>query len=226
MVYSLLTGPLFYFSLLVFAAGLIVQAVRYIRGLDWKLDRVAYTAHPIPGIKGAARSIFYWLIPFGTRSWRAHPFMTIVFFVFHAGVVAIPLFLLAHTIILKDALGIAPPAMPQAISDILSWGVIVSGLFLFLRRIALPEVRILSTAHDYLVLALTILPFATGLVCRYKIAGYDLWLCLHIISAEVLLVLVPFTKLSHIVLNLLSRAQIGMDFGIKRGGMKGKGISW
>ena len=30
----------------------------------------------------------------------------------------------------------------------------------------------------------------------------------------------PFTKLSHIALFFCTRIQIGMDFGIKRGGMK------
>jgi len=34
------------------------------------------------------------------------------------------------------------------------------------------------------------------------------------------------TKLSHIILFFMSRAQLGMDFGIKRGGMKGGGATW
>jgi hypothetical protein len=41
-----------------------------------------------------------------------------------------------------------------------------------------------------------------------------------------MLAAIPFTKLSHFVLFFLSRAQIGMDFGIKRGGTKGKGLAW
>jgi len=42
-----------------------------------------------------------------------------------------------------------------------------------------------------------------------------------------MLIAVPFTKLSHFVLFFMSRGQIGMDFGIKRGGMKNpKGFAW
>ncbi|MEJ2661725.1 MAG: hypothetical protein P8Z73_13520 [Desulfobacteraceae bacterium] len=41
-----------------------------------------------------------------------------------------------------------------------------------------------------------------------------------------MLVAIPFTKLSHFLLFFLSRAQLGMDFGIKRGGMKSKGMPW
>jgi hypothetical protein len=32
--------------------------------------------------------------------------------------------------------------------------------------------------------------------------------------------------LSHVVLFFMSRGQLGMDYGIKRGGMKGKGLAW
>ena len=40
---------------------------------------------------------------------------------------------------------------------------------------------------------------------------------------------IPFTKLSHFLLFFLSRAQIGMDFGIKRGRHEKQGtglVAW
>jgi hypothetical protein len=40
-----------------------------------------------------------------------------------------------------------------------------------------------------------------------------------------MLIAIPFTKLFHVVGFFLSRAQIGMDFGIKRD-FKGKGFAW
>ena len=46
------------------------------------------------------------------------------------------------------------------------------------------------------------------------------------LCGEILLVAIPFTKLSHFLLFFLSRAQLGMDYGIKRGGMKNKGMAW
>jgi nitrate reductase gamma subunit len=48
----------------------------------------------------------------------------------------------------------------------------------------------------------------------------------HIICGEIMLIAIPFTKLSHMVMFFLSRGQLGMDYGIKRGGMKGKGLAW
>jgi nitrate reductase gamma subunit len=226
-MYAFLTGPMFYISLAVFVIGLLVRVILYIRGLDWKLDRVAYRAHPKAGFKGALRSVLVWLVPFGTRSWRVQPFTTIIFFVFHVGAVAVPLFLAAHNMILQEKMGFSFPTMGPLLADVLTWGVIIAAVFFLLRRIALPEVRNLTTAHDYLILALSAAPFVTGLVCRYTSGdAYAGWLIAHIITGELLLIAAPFTKLSHIALFFASRAQIGMDFGIKRGGMKGKGMAW
>ncbi len=225
-MYSFLTGPMFLISIGICIVGLLVRGVLYVRGLDWKLDRVAYTAHPAAGIKGAARSIFYWLVPFGTRSWRTQPFMTMVFFVFHIGIVLVFLFLPAHNIFLQQTFGFSFFTLNPTVADVLSWAVLVSAVFLVLRRISLPEVRILTTAYDYFLIAISVAPFITGLICRYNPGNYMFWMLAHIICGEILLILIPFTKLSHILLYFLSRAQLGMDFGIKRGGMKGKGMAW
>ena len=226
-MYEFLTGPMFYISIAVFVIGLLVRVILYIKGLDWKLDRVAYRAHPKAGFKGAVRSIIFWLVPFGTRSWRVQPFMTVVFFVFHIGAVAVPLFLMAHNMVLAEKFGFSFFTLNPTLADIMTWGVLVAAVLLLLRRIGLPEVRNMSTIHDYFILALSAAPFVTGLICRYAAADtYSTWLIVHIIAGELLLILAPFTKLSHIALYFMSRAQIGMDFGIKRGGLKGKEMAW
>ncbi len=84
----------------------------------------------------------------------------------------------------------------------------------------------LTTSYDIMLLCITILPFLTGFIAHTQVSSYNFWLIAHIISGEVWLIAVPFTKLSHIILFFMSRAQIGMDYGIKRGGMKGSGIVW
>lgn len=225
-MYQFITGPLLWLSFSIFFIGLIVRIVRYIRGLNWQMDRVTYTVNVSYGIKGAFRSIFFWLFPFGTRSWRTKPGMTVLFFSLHIGLIFTPVFLLAHNIILKERWGFSLPTISGTLADILTIAVFVSILFLVLRRIALPEVRILTTAYDYILLAITLAPFITGFLAAQHVPGYSFWLITHIISGEIMLIVIPFTKLSHIVLFFLSRAQLGMDYGIKRGGMKGKGLAW
>ncbi len=225
-MYEFLTGPMFWLSISICVIGMIVRLIRYFKGLHWQLDRVAYKAFPVQGLKGAWRSIYRWLLPFGTRSWRKQPFMTVIFFGFHIGAVLVPFFLLAHTVFWEEKIGFSLPALNPWVADILTWSVVISAIFLALRRIALPEVRILTTAYDYLILLLSVAPFASGLMARYEVGSYTFWLTVHILLGEVLLIAIPFTKLSHIFLFFASRAQLGMDYGIKRGGMKGKGMAW
>ena len=225
-MYEFLSGPMFWLSLGICLIGLTVRLVMYFKGLSWQLDRVAYKAYPSQGFKGAMQSIGKWLMPFGTYGWRRQPFMTVIFFGFHIGAVAVPVFLLAHNLILKDKIGISLITLNPLLADTMTWVVVVSAFFLALRRIALPEVRILTTAYDYFILCLSAAPFVTGLIARYEIGSYSFWITVHILLGEALLIAIPFTKLSHIVLFFASRAQLGMDYAIKRGGMKGKGMAW
>ena len=90
-MYQFVTGPLAWLTFAVFFIGIVVRIVKYIRGLDWKLDRVAYTEHAVYGIRGAIRSIIYWLIPFGTHSWRFYKGMTVLVFGFHIGLIFLSL---------------------------------------------------------------------------------------------------------------------------------------
>jgi nitrate reductase gamma subunit len=225
-MYEFVTGPLAWIAFATFFFGLIYRVVWYVRGLNWQMDRVAYREYPVHGFKGAARSILYWLFPYGTQSWRNNPFFTLLVFVLHIGLLLTPLFIKGHNILLQERWGFSLPTISETAADMLSIAVIVAGILLLLRRIALPEVRLISTAYDYLLLAVALAPFATGLLARYQVGSYDFWLIAHILAGEILLVAVPLTKLSHFILFFMSRAQLGMDYGIKRGGMKGKGLAW
>ena len=225
-MYEFVTGPLAWLAFLVFFIGIIVRLVFYVRGLDWKLDRVTYSVNTSYGIRGAVRSILFWLMPFGTHSWRDNPGFTILVFVLHLGLIFTPLFLLAHNIFLQERWGIRLWSMPDALADAMTIAVIVSAVLLAMRRIALPEVRIITSAYDYLMLAIAAAPFVTGLIARYAYAHSEPWLIVHVICGELFLVAIPLTKLSHFVLFFATRAQLGMVYGFKRGGMKSSGINW
>ena len=151
---------------------------------------------------------------------------TVFVYVMHIGLIATPLFLLGHTILLQERWGVAMWSMPGPLADAMTVAVLISIAMLTLRRIALPEVRIITSAYDYLMLAITAAPFVTGLIARYAYGHSEPWLIVHILCGEILLVAIPLTKLSHFVLFFATRAQLGMDYGIKRGGMKSKGINW
>ena len=225
-MYAFVTGPLAWLSFGIFFIGLLYRLVWYIRGLNWQMDRVTYSVNVAYGIRGALRSIFVWLVPFGTRSWRFYPGFTILVFVFHICLLATPIFLMGHNVLLLERFGFSLPTLPEGLADGMTLAVIVAAVFIILRRIALPEVRILTKPYDFLVLAIAVAPFLTGFIAYHQVGNYDFWIVAHVLCGEIMLVAIPFTKLSHFLLFFLSRAQLGMDYGIKRGGMKNKGMAW
>jgi len=226
-MYQFITGPLLWLAFGVFFVGLGTRVVLYIRGLDWRLDRVAYRAHPGQGAVGAFRSIIHWLVPFYSEGWRSKPIYTVIFYIFHIGLVVTPLFLAGHVTLLRERWGITFwPTISMELADILTVAVIVTVIMIAVRRFALPEVRILTTFYDYFLLLITVAPFVTGFVAVRQWGDYTFWLYAHILCSEFLLIAIPFTKLSHIVGFFLSRGQLGMDFGIKRAWKAKGGFAW
>ncbi len=225
-MYEFVTGPLAWLSFGIFFVGVTVRIVSYIRGLNWQADRVTYSENISYGIKGALRSIFYWLLPLGTRSWRNNPAFSLLVFFFHVGLLMTPVFLIAHNVLLAERWGFSFWTISEFTADIWTIAVLIIGAVLILRRIAFPEIRIITDMKDYMMIVITLAPFITGFLAHYQVPNYHFWLITHIICGEIWIAAIPFTKLSHAFLFFMSRAQLGMDYGIKRGGMKGKGLAW
>lgn len=212
-MYDFFAGPGLWITFIVFIGGLVVR-VAFLFGLSRERDRVVYN-HVSLG--WALKSIFHWLIPWGSASMRLQPIFTLMFFVFHLCLLAIPIFLNAHNILWDEAFGISLWSMPDSLADILSMALLAAGVFLLVRRLVRPEVRILTSPWDVVLLILTMLPFITGVLAFHQWGPYDTLLLLHIVSAELLLILIPFTKLGHMLLFFFTRAFIGFEMGGRRG---------
>jgi nitrate reductase gamma subunit len=212
-IYSFLTGPGAWLAFSVFIVGMIVR-VAYLFGLSRERDKVFY--HHM-SLGWALRSIGHWLIPGGSASLRLQPIFSIAVFLFHVLLLAVPLFLLAHNTLWEEAFGFSLWSMPDAWADALTILFMGTVVFLFVRRMVRPEVRILTSPWDYSLLILTLLPFLTGFLAYRQWGPYETMLLLHIFSGEVLLILVPFSKLGHMILFFLTRSFIGFEMGGRRG---------
>jgi nitrate reductase gamma subunit len=69
---------------------------------------------------------------------------------------------------------------------------------------------------DWVVLGIVVLPFVTGILAYHQILNYELMLILHIVAGELMLVAIPFTRLSHMLFGFFSRAYMGSEFGAVR----------
>ena len=135
-------------------------------------------------------------------------------YVFHVGLF-VSFFLFApHIELVRGTLGLSWPALPSALVDALAVASILALAVLLGSRLTDPVKRFLSGFQDYLAWAVTLLPLLTGyLAFHHLLLEYTLMLAIHILSVELLLVVLPFTKLFHTFSLFLSRWYNGDAFG-------------
>ncbi len=169
-MYEFVTGPLLWLSFAIFFVGCIIR----IKG------RAKVSEVPSDKTAGGGSA--------GTLS-------AVLYLVFRIGLVLTPVFLLAHNIILKERWGFNLWALSESSADILTGVVIVAAVFLLLRKIALSEVRFLTT----LALAIAVAPFITGFITHHFASNYESWVIVHVICGEILLIAIPFINPSQFI---------------------------
>ncbi len=197
-------GPLFRLAFAVMALGLLRIFVLTAVGV---VEAYRRNADKIVNWREVARQTLEWLIP-ARRLWRKRPVYSTVSLLFHVGLLAVPILLAAHVLLWKRGTGLSWPALPQNVANVLTLVVIAAALALFLGRVFDGRARTLSRPQDYFWPLLLAIPFATGYVCsNVAIAPktYDALLFLHIWAADLILLLIPFTKVAHCVLAPLSQ---------------------
>lgn len=137
-------------------------------------------------------------------------------YVFHLGFAITLFFFVPHIELMRGLFGISWPGLPTQVVDIAAVAALLALIAVLASRLSNPVKRLLSGFQDYLAWLLTFLPLATGyLAFHHLLIDYTLALALHILSAELLLVALPFTKLFHAVSVFVSRWYNGDIFGRK-----------
>ncbi|MFZ5812876.1 MAG: TmcC family electron transfer complex membrane anchor subunit [Thermodesulfobacteriota bacterium] len=208
-LYALAVGPLAWLAFGVFVIGSLARLFG-MYSLAKKKDAPYLT---YMSWKYSLRSIFRWLTPYATLGWRENPILTTITFIFHISLFLIPIFLMSHIVLWDAFWGIDYAALPDALADWLTVAVILACLFFAWRRLSLPEVKFVTSAHDWLVLALVFCTFATGFLAYHQIGDSLTVTTLHILCGEAMLVAIPFTRLSHMLFGFFSRAYTGSEFG-------------
>ena len=74
----------------------------------------------------------------------------------------------------------------------------------------------MTSASDYVILAIVAAPFVTGFFAYHQWFAYKSFMILHILAGEIMLVAIPFTRLSHMMYAPFTRAYMGSEFGAVR----------
>ncbi|MCX6543354.1 MAG: hypothetical protein NTV05_02950 [Acidobacteria bacterium] len=153
------------------------------------------------------RQTLGWALPVG-RAGRARPLYSLTSVLFHLGLLLVPLLLQAHVRLWQSVIGIAWPVLPAAAADGLTLLMLVTAVGLFAGRLADRRSRAISRLQDYVWPLLLAVPFVSGFACANLTLApltYQAGMLLHLLSADAVMFLLPFTKITHCVLQPLSQ---------------------
>jgi nitrate reductase gamma subunit len=212
-LYDFLTGPMLWISFLVLIGGALFKLACMFISIHQK-ERYIYS---YMSLKYSLRSILMWSVPFATTNMRLRPVMTVVAFAFHICLMAAPALLISHGVLWEESWNVTWPAViSESAGDVMTLIVIASCLFFGGRRLFLPEVKFLTSPSDFFILAMVAAPFVTGFLAFHQFGPYRLFMIAHILSGEILLMAIPFTRLSHMIFGPFVRAHAGSEFGMVR----------
>jgi len=191
-------GPVFIFSFSFMVLGL----ARHVALTVWETRRTMRRAgdQSLP-LVAIGRATLTWLFPAGAIARNA--LFTTTSVLFHAAVLVVPIFLAGHIALWRGAVGVGWPAIPNDLADALTLLAIATAVALSVQRLTARATRAISRPKDHLLLFAVALPFATGFLAMHPALNpfsFESTLFVHVMSGNLLLALVPLTKLSHAVL--------------------------
>jgi len=236
LIYDFIGGPLVWISFLIFITGTIFQIQQFFAMT--KMQRSALLANKPPkkgfslkllqdNIKQHITNVKNYFskdnFPFTAAKIKTstvlgvNPFMTIVTSIFHVCLVICPLLVFAHNILLEEAFGISFFSLSETTTDIITLIVLACGAVFLFRRVFSNRVKAITSLYDYLIFIIAIGPFLTGFLAYHQIYDYKLMVILHILSGEIMLIAIPFTKLIHMIYFFINRIYIGSEYSFCRG---------
>jgi nitrate reductase gamma subunit len=198
-------------SVAVFVLGMVYRMLHLIllgrkknlaapRGSEWG-----------PGL----RTMWHRSIPSVGLTSRGY-FIVIAGYVFHFGFLITLLFLSQHIDLFRSVLGFGWPELSPGLITITAILTIAAMIALLVHRYTDSVKRLISDYQDYLTWVLTFLPLLTGIMLKQGIGlGYQPMLIVHIVTVELLLIAIPFTKLAHMFTTFSARWYNGAISGFK-----------
>lgn len=196
-------GPLFALTFGIMVLGLlrlvVIQVYTLVKTKGRRLRNAPW--------RKIVRETLSWALPYRHLIRGARVF-SLASFLSHIGLIVVPVFLADHIVLWERFLGFGLPAIGGLLADALTLGTIACMLVLLGCRLFVRRHRAVSRPIDYGLLLLLIIPFGAGFLAGHPGVNPFSWeamMLVHLLSAEILFVLVPFTKLAHIVLFAFDR---------------------
>lgn len=206
---AFIMGPMVWISFLLFLLGTVFRFFKVFKMVNEK-ENFIYT---YMSLKYSFRSIFAWLIPFFPVSTRKSPIFYGISYIFHLLLLLVPIFLLSHVVLLEESMQWSWIFLNDTVADGLTLIVIIALIFFMIRRIVVPEVKFLTKASDFVFILIVALPFVTGFLAYHQFFAYQWMVMIHVLSGELMIILIPFTRFFHMFMAPFTRAYTGSEFG-------------
>ncbi|MEA3241920.1 MAG: hypothetical protein U9Q19_00605 [Pseudomonadota bacterium] len=204
-------GPAFSAATFIMCAGLVIRFLEiFLLGRKADLAEARGSA-----FAGGFRTMFRRSIP-DAGSFQRSGFTMVSGYIFHIGLFIVIFLFVPHILVFEAASGLSWPGLPSNIVDATNVVTMIALLAVLIHRIKDPVMRMLSEFNDYLVWFVTFLPLLTGYLAFHRVGlSAPMLIGLHILSVELLMVLFPFTKLSHAFTLWMARWYNGAIAGYK-----------
>lgn len=212
--FSFVEGPLLWAAFLIFIIGSLIRAAMFL-SVSTKKDKIIYQHF---SWKYVFATLVRWILPLN-KDLAKNPVFSILGYIFHICLIIVPIWYASHITLWEESrFEWSWSSIPDEMADWMTLIFLAIVIFFLLRRIFSADIRLISTFSDYLLLIVTALPFLTGYFLTHGTLdsiGFlgDNMQLLHMLSAELMLILIPFTKLSHYILFFFSRGASGVEFG-------------
>jgi len=221
MLYDFVQGPLVWVASVAFVVGVLFQVNQFFT-LTKRKEPVILSVGTAPQATGKELKYWWeavaeWLHSLKKTVWRTHTSVMAMTSVFHFFLIVTPFFVLGHNILLDQSLGFGFLSLPEFTTDVFTMVVSICAAFFLYRRVFVARVRAITTGYDYLILMITAAPFLTGYFAYHQWFDYNTVIFLHILSGEVMLITIPFTKLGHMIFFFLYRFLIGSEYSFSQG---------
>jgi nitrate reductase gamma subunit len=208
---SWVRGPGFQIATVILVAGVVIRVLEILL-----LGRKANLAEAKGSeMSSGLRTIVTRSFPDAT-TFKRSTFTIVAGYIFHIGLFVTIFFFAPHILLIKDIIGFGWPSIPTQIVDALTVVSIIALLAILAHRFTDKVLRYLTNTEDLLVWFVTIAPLVTGYMAFHRIGmTASTMLGIHILSVELLMVMLPFTKLMHTFTLFMARWYNGAISGYR-----------
>ncbi|MCP4117933.1 MAG: respiratory nitrate reductase subunit gamma [Desulfobacteraceae bacterium] len=223
--FDLINGPMVWFSFICFFAGTLYQVIVFYTLSKPKARHSRTQPRPLMEVKTEPglldrTSLSYRFAMFRLTVFGRNPGMMIITTIFHVTLILTPLFVLAHNILLDLSIGISFPSISEKTADYLTLAVLACCCFFLLRRFLAPQVRAITTLSDFVMLTISAAPFLTGFLAYHQVGDYDIMILAHMISGEIMIMVLPFTRFIHMIYFFINRFILIHENTLGKGGSR------